>query len=82
MNVLPLHPCAHLPTALRNIADQLDDGEYGEIDEATLIFPGASDIFHLGTPPNDDNAGISAMFNMQCGITKMALAVLQETDHE
>lgn len=78
MNVLPLHPCAHLPTALRNIADSIEAGEYGETDEATLIFPGASEIFHLGTPPSDENAATSAMFNMQCGITKMALAVLRE----
>ena len=75
-NVRELYPCADLPNTLRRIADELEAGDYGETDQATLIFPGASEIFHIGAPSNDDNAPLSAMFNMQCGITKITQKVI------
>ena len=74
--VTPLHPCADLPTALRNLADNIEAGLYGGTDECTVVFPGGSEVFHMGTPANDIHAGTSAMFNMQCGIARMANAVI------
>ena len=81
MSVVPLHPCADLPGALRAMADDLEAGVYGDTDQATIVFPGASEVFHLGTPANDPDAGASAIFNMTCGITKLTMAVCTGERH-
>lgn len=66
-------PAAAVVRALRNIADELEAGEYGDTDEVTLVLPGASEVFHLGG--RDSEAGSSALFNCSCAITKITLAV-------
>lgn len=65
-----------LPEALRNIADELEAGKYGATDEATIVFPGASEIFHLGGAASD--YGVSALLNCSCAITKITSKVIED----
>lgn len=74
-NITYLKDSMHLPTALRNIADELEAGHYGPTDQATVIFPGASEVFHVGG--RDADAGTSATLNMVCGLAKIAKGVLE-----
>lgn len=60
---------------LRRMADDLEAGEYGDTDEATVVFPGASEVFHLGGP--DRSSGASAIFNCSCAIAKLTKAVIE-----
>lgn len=69
-----------LPEMLREVARELEDGVYGDTDEATLIFPGAAEVFHMGG--SDGDAPTSAMFNMNCGITKFTMAVLESQKND
>lgn len=80
MKAVPITGRVSLPDALRKIAQQLEEGEFGATDEATVIFPGASEIFHIGGP--DCDSPTSAVFNMQCALTKFSLAVLAAREEE
>lgn len=78
--VVRLREADHLPTALRNIADELEAGVHGAVDQATIIFPGASEVFHLGG--FESTAWASALLNMTCGTHKMAAHVAAATSEE
>lgn len=60
---------------LRNIAQAIEDGEYGQTDQVTVVFPGASEIHHLGGL--DSEAGASALFNCACAITRITTKVIE-----
>tara|TARA_R110002049_G_scaffold239404_2_gene412573 strand:+ start:1631 stop:1876 length:246 start_codon:yes stop_codon:yes gene_type:complete len=80
-----LRPVTELPETsvadrLRAIADQLEAGEFGEVDEATLVFPGATEMFHLGG--SNLQAGVNALFNCSCAITKITLECVGGGDVE
>lgn len=76
--IVHLYECAHLPTALRNLAFNIEHGVYGDVDQATVLFPGAGEIFHMGTPPHDQNAGNAALANCACGVQKITKTIVEE----
>lgn len=72
--VIQLKPCTNIALALRNIAEQIDNGEL--ICEDMTIIAGTK-VFHLGTF-DDGRAAESAIFNMTLGIQKLMKPVLQD----
>ena len=81
MNIVQMpNTTVPLSEGLRNLADKIDAGEYGPTDQATIIFPGAIEIFHLGGPSIE--YGVSALFNCSCAITKITQKVTQGGGHE
>jgi hypothetical protein len=72
-NVIQLRPNLNIPTALRNIADSVENGAL-EGDDCTLIL--GLDVFHLGNA-TDENAAPNAIFNMTYGIQKLMRPVLE-----
>jgi len=77
-NVIQLKPCAHAATALRNIADMMDDGEI-TAEECTVI--AGTDVFHCGEF-DDGRAAANAIFNMTMGIQKLMRPVIEIDDVE
>lgn len=59
---------------LRHLADGIEAGDFGAVDEATVVFPGANEIFHMGGP--DTSSGSSALLNCACAVTKITTGVL------
>ena len=66
-NVSQIKASANAPTALRNIADQIESGELGDT-EATVVV--GSDVFHVGCVDSGEAAG-NAVWNMTYGIHKL-----------
>ena len=77
-NVFQIKPCAHLPTALRNIANSIEAGDLAD-SEATLII--GSEVYHLGRI-TDERAAESAVFNMVYGILKIMQPALGVANHD
>jgi len=75
LKVVPIVGAADLTAALRAIADELEEGKYGRTDQVTVIFPGASEIFQLGSV-HDDQAVSDMCFNAVCALVKMANMVV------
>lgn len=73
-NVTPLIPRNHAPTALRNIADGMEDGDIPAVEVTVIV---GSDVYHLGAT-SDDRAAESAVFNMTMGIHKLMHPVITE----
>jgi hypothetical protein len=75
LSVVPMRePGATAADGLRRIADEIESGVWGETDEVTVVFPGASELFHLGG--RDADAGTSALLNVSCAVTKITSRVL------
>lgn len=62
--VVSLYPCANVAEGLRNIANQVEEGELPD-DGCTVIC--GSDVFHLGCVDDAQAAG-DAVFNMTYGL--------------
>jgi len=67
---------AGLSDALRAIADEIDDGDYGDVDECTLVL--GEEVFHLGGI--EKYAAASAIFDLQYGIHKLMNACFQDIE--
>ena len=74
-NVIQIKPCANASTALRNIADMLDNGEL-DVDEVTVI--AGTEVFQCGIF-DDGRAAESAVFSMTYGIHKLMNAIITAT---
>ena len=49
LHVLPVPGLQNIPELLRNIADAIERGEYGEVNEGALVLAGnAVEVFGLG----------------------------------
>lgn len=70
MNVFQIKPCADAATALRNIADGIDNGEI-DIDNVTVI--AGTDVFQCGDF-EDSRAVENAVFNCNYAIHKLMSA--------
>ena len=66
-NVIPIAGMAHSPTALRNIADGIERGDF---DGSSVTVIAGPDVFHAGCI-NDAQAAQEAIWNMTCGIHKL-----------
>lgn len=75
-NVIQIKPCANAATALRNIADMMEDGEITS-QECTVI--AGIDVFHCGGL-DDARAAESAIFNMTMGIQKLMKPIIDLED--
>lgn len=64
-NVFQLNPSADTRTALRDLANSIDDGEYRDDEGCTIIFGGK--IFHFGSK-NHELGVLEAIWNMNYGI--------------
>lgn len=64
--VVPMHDYLDIPTALRNIAKEVEDGRYGDDITATLVIDG--EVFGLGV---SGNAFQHAMWDLQTGQAKL-----------
>lgn len=73
-NVIQIKPCANAATALRNIADMMDDGEVSS-DSVTVIT--GVDVFQCGDF-SDERAAENAVFNMTMGIHKLLRPIFEE----
>ena len=67
MSVIMIKPCAHPPTALRNIADAMESGEF-TMQDVTVI--AGTEVFHCGQV-DDAKAATEAVWNMVYGISKL-----------
>ncbi len=74
--VMQLKPCVNAAIALRNIADQMENGECAS-DEVTVI--AGTEVFHCGEF-DDARAAESAIFNMTVGIHKLMQPVMNSIE--
>lgn len=70
-NVKLLRPAGQdIPTGLRNIADQIEKGEFRP---EHLTLTGGNRVFHLGTI-SDQQAAVNAVWDMNIGLSMLMLA--------
>lgn len=69
-NVTPLRPSQDIPTGLRNIADEIEKGDF-KPEHMTLI--AGNRVYHLGTV-SDQKAAVNAVWDMNIGLSRMMLA--------
>ena len=69
-NVFNIKPSVNVSEALRNIADDYDNGDYGNHGVTIIIGP---NLFHLGAI-NDDEACTNSIIDMQYGINNLMLS--------
>lgn len=75
-NVIQLRPSADVATALRNIADAYERGEFG-VEECTVII--GRKVFHAGCV-NDAQAAANTVFDCNLAIHKLMCAVFDHGD--
>jgi len=64
-NVVGLHDCADVPKALRAVADEIEAGDFENVEEATLILIGdRMTMFQQGHPANDKMNMHRAVMNL------------------
>ncbi|MDR1076376.1 MAG: hypothetical protein LBL59_08810 [Xanthomonadaceae bacterium] len=72
---LPNPGLADIPALLRNIADELEAGEYGEVREGALVLAGTNlEVFGLGCYAD----GTVAHYLLACGQRKLESPCLDE----
>ncbi len=70
--VIHIRPNQDIPTALRNIADSVEEGNLNG-DDCTLII--GMDVFHIGAADDAESAA-NAVFNMNFGIQKLMAPIV------
>lgn len=76
-NVVQLRQEINVPVALRNVADAIEKGDFGDVDEVTLVFPMGSNVLQLGVDDKeDDTVGERVMNSLHCALTIVTHAVL------
>ena len=68
-DVVGLHDCADVPKALRVVADEIEAGDFGNVEEATLILMGdRMTMFQQGHPANDKMSMHRMVMNLNKGL--------------
>ena len=80
LKVVPLQESNYrdIVSTLRVIADQIESGEYGNVNDAALVIQGTTfDIFHMGKGDVE-----TAHLILACAQRKLELAVINHYDQE